>query len=117
MMEDAEWHREQSEYNRWVYERLVADYDDMADWKVVALFYSALHRVCYWFIKQTGRAPESHAERNRRVRHELPQVFGDYRNLYRESIRARYLDGFRVTDDRQKAAYALLCRIEKRLPF
>lgn len=84
---------------------------------VAALFCSALHRACYWPIRQTGRAPESHAERNRRVWHELPQVFGDYRDLYGESIRARYLDGFRVTGDRQKAAYALLCRIEKRPPF
>ena len=45
MIPDAEWYREQSEYNRRVYERLVADYDDMADWKVVALFYSGMHRV------------------------------------------------------------------------
>lgn len=41
MIEDAEWHREQSEYNRRVYEKPVADCDDMADWKVVAL--SARH--------------------------------------------------------------------------
>ena len=117
MTEDAEWHKEQCECNKRAYERLVADYADLADWKVVALFYSALHRVSDWFVKQTERDPESNAERNRRVRYELPQVFCYYRDIYRESIRARYRDGFRVTDDRQKAAYALLRKIEDKLPF
>ena len=113
----TEWYREQSEYNRRVYERLVADYDGMADWKVNALFYSALHRVNYRFAKETGRAPGNHLERNRRVRHELFYIFDDYKELYTASNRARYCDGFRVTDDRQKAAYAVLCRIEKKVPF
>ena len=112
-----EWYREQSEYNRRVYERLVADYDDLADWKVNALFYSALHRVNYRFAKETGRAPGSHIDRNSRVRHEMSHIFYDYKELYTASSRARYCDGFRVTDDRQKAAYVVLCRIEKKIPF
>ena len=45
----TEWYREQSEHNRRVYERLVADYDGMSDRKINALFYSALHRVNYRF--------------------------------------------------------------------
>lgn len=32
MTEDAEWHKEQCKYNKRVYERLVADYADLADW-------------------------------------------------------------------------------------
>ena len=98
------------------YGRLVADYD-MADWKVVALFYSGMHRVNYWFAKRTGRVPTSHISRNRRVERDLPEAFDDYRDLYMESRRARYRDGFRVSDDRRKAAYARLCRIEEKLPF
>ena len=113
----TEWYREQSEYNRRVYERLVADYDDMADWKVNALFYSALHRVNYRFAKETGRAPGNHFERNRRVRHELFYIFDDYKELYTASNRARCRDGFRVTGDRRRSAYVLLGRIKDELPF
>ena len=39
----------QSEYNRHVYEWRQESRPDLADWKVVVLFYSALHRVNYWF--------------------------------------------------------------------
>ena len=47
----------------------------------------------------------------------MPQVRGDYLNLYTASIRARYCDGFRVTDDRRRSSHILLCRIKKSLPF
>ena len=105
-------------YNEKFYERLQEAWPRYAhDWKVNSIFYSALHRINYWFAKETGRAPESHAERNRRVRLELPQVRGDYLNLYTASIRARYCDGFRVTDDRRRSSHILLCRIKKSLPF
>ena len=118
MTQGIEWYREQSEYNRRIYEWLQATRpDDAHDWKVAALFYSALHRINYEFARRTGRVPRCHAERNRRARRDLPGVFGDYRDLYMESIRARYCDGFRVTDGRRKSAYERLCGIEKRVPF
>ena len=117
MNERTALYRELSEYNMLVYERLVADYDDLADWKVNALFYSALHRVNYWFAMNTGRAPESHFGRNRRVRHEIPRVFSDYKEPCTASSRARHCDGFRVADDRRKTACEVQCRIAKALPF
>ena len=117
MTEDAELHRELSEHNRQACERLAADYEDLADWKINALFYPAPHRASHWLAMRTGPDPKNHAERNRRVRRELRQAFADYRDHYRESIRARYRDGFRVTDERQRAAYVLLCRVEEKLPF
>ena len=118
MTPTAEWHREQSEYNERFYDRLQAAWPgDAHDWKVSARFYSALHRINYRFARATGRAPESHAERNRRVRRELPRVRGDYMDLYTTSSRARYCDGFRVTDDRRSSSYALLCRIKEKIPF
>ena len=118
MTPTLEWYRAQSEYNEQFCERVhVARPKDAHDWKVNALFYSALHRVNYRLAKDTGRAPESHAERNRRVRRELPRVRGDYMDLYAASSRARYCDGFRVTDDRRKSAHALLRRIKGNLPF
>ena len=117
MIPDTEWYREQSEYNRRVYERLVADYDDMADWKVVALFYSGMHRVNYRFAKRTGRVPTSHISRNRRVERDLPEEFDDYRDLYMESRRARYRDGHGPKDARRGSAAGPAGRIEDDLPF
>ena len=81
------------------------------------LFYSALHRVNYWFATQTEKIPESYAERNRRVRRELPQIFGRYRNLYMMSRRARYCEGFRTVDFHRGHAVDFLDRLEKELPF
>ena len=113
-----EWYREQSEHNRAFYELVQATWPDkFHDWKVNPLFYSGLHRINYWFVKETGWAPESHYERKRRVECELPQVFGDYRDLYHLSMRARYLEGHRLKDYRHKSAYELLCGIEARIPF
>ena len=90
----TEWYREQSEYNRRVCERFQAVRPNVVhDWKVAALFYSALHRVNCRFGKEAGRVPRNHADRNRRVERELPPVFKDYRDLYLMSIRARYRGG------------------------
>ena len=113
-----EWYREQSKHNRRFYEWLQpVRPDDVHDWKIVALFYSELHRVNYRFAKETGRAPKNHFERNRRVRHELLQARKDYGDLYLMSMRARYRDGHRLGDDRRKAAVETADRIEDELPF
>lgn len=117
MMTTIEWFKRQSEYNRDVYERLHANNSDLADWKVTVLFYSALHRVNYWFAVQTGRAPSSHFERNRRVGGELPRVFGHYKFLYLMSRRARYCEGFRIKDDARRHSVEVLGLLEKEIPF
>ena len=82
-----------------------------------ALFYSALHRINYWLVMQTGQAPRNHAERNRRVEGELPLVLDDYNDLYELSMQARYRKGHMLEDDRHKSAYERLCDIEEMLPF
>ena len=71
---------------------------NLAGWKAAVLFYSALHRVNYWFATQTEKIPESYAERNRRVRRELPHIFDDYMDIYTMSRRGRYCEGFRTVD-------------------
>ena len=81
MSQEAEWLRRQGEYNRRVYGRPEADHDDLAGWKATVLFYSALHRVNYWFDARTGQVPKNHYERNRRVEDKPPAVFGGYRYL------------------------------------
>ena len=90
---------------------------NLTDWKAAVLFYSALHRVNYWFATQTEKVPENHAERNRRVGYELPAIFGEYRGLYILSMQARYRDGFRTHDSHRAHALALLGRLEKGLPL
>ena len=117
MSQDAEWYRRQSEYNRSVYEWMDESRPNLADWKVTVLFYSALHRVNYWFVTQTEKVPENHVERNRRVERELPAIFDDYRDLYTMSRRARYCEGFRTDTFNRGHAVDLLDRLEKELPF
>ena len=112
------WYKEQSEHNRHIYEILQSAWPDGAhDWKVTALFYSVLHRANYWLVRETGRAPRRHIERNLRVEGELPQVFGIYNDLYAMSMRARYREGFRTTDYYRGRALALPDQLERRLPF
>ena len=108
----------QCEYNRRFYEWLhKVRPGDAHDWKVSALFYSELHRVNYWFVKETGRAPENHFERNRRVERELPHVFKDYRDLHMMSMQARYSEGHKLEDDRRKSAAEAANWLDGELPF
>ena len=114
----TEWYMEQSKYNRRFYEWLQeVRPNDAHDWKIVALFYSELHRVNYRFARETGRAPENHFKRNRRVEGELPHVFDDYNDLYAMSMRARYREGHRLKDSRRRSAVETADRIEDKLPF
>ena len=41
----------------------------------------------------------------------------DYKSLYLMSMRARYCEGFRVSDSQRKHAAEVLDRIEKEMPF
>ena len=118
MSQGLEWYRKQSGHNRRHYEWLHRTRPrDVPDWKVSALFYSALHRVSYHLVVLTGAHPKNHAERNRRVEAELPHVFDAYRDLYMMSIQARYHDGFRTKDRTRRRALELLEFLEKLLPF
>ena len=116
-MSQTGWFRRQSEYNKKFCEWPHANRRDLSDWKVIPSFYSALHRVNYWFDTRTGRVPGNHTERNRRVRNELPQVRSEYGNLYVMSRRARYCDGFRIGDARRRLAARMSDRTELELPF
>ena len=117
MSQDAEWYRQQSEYNRSVYEWMDESRPNLTDWKVAVLFYSALHRANHWFAAQSEKGPENRAGRNRRVRRELPQIFGRYRNLYTMSRRERYCKGFRTVNSHRGHAVDLLDILEKEIPF
>lgn len=100
-----------------VYGRPHANNSDLADWKVTVLYYSALHRVNYWFAAQAGRAPSNRFERNRRVEDELSRVLGHCKFLYLMSRRARYCEGFRIKGDARRHSVEVLGLLEKEIPF
>ena len=81
------------------------------------MFYSALHRVNYWFDARTGRAPKNHAEGSRLVEGGPPMAFSYYKTLYLPSTRARYCEGFGLGDARRRLAVKMLDKIEKEIPF
>ena len=113
-----EWYKEESEQNRRFYELVQATWPDkFHDWKVNALLCPVLHRVNRWFVKELGRGPKNRFEKNRRVRHELPQVRVDYGDLYTVGIRTWYCDWFRYSDDRHQAADGLPRSMGEKLPF
>ena len=117
MSRDAERFRPQSEYNKLVYERLQVAYPDLVDRKVTVLFYSALHRVNYWFDAQTGSVPKSRVERRHRVRDDISHVLDTYDDLCLTSRGARYCEGFRIRDGVRGHAARLLERPERGIPF
>ena len=62
------------------------------DWALTALFYVALHYVDAYFTMVSGDTPESHRDRNIRIRREtaLDGIRNQYMSLYVLSIQARY---------------------------
>ena len=58
------------------------------EWEVTALFYSALHYVTA-YLRTQGHSPQSHVRRNDMV-YELTGIGGDYEELLRSSVNARY---------------------------
>lgn len=113
-----EWYREQSEHNRRFYECLHRVRPrDAHDWKVIALFYSVLHKINYRFARETGRAPGGPHREEQAGERELPQVSKDYRKLYLMSMRARYRNGHRLVDSRRRLAVEKVDRIDGLLPF
>ena len=90
---------------------------DACDRKIAVLFYSVLHRINYWLVKETGRAPGSRLERNSRVEEEMQSVFKDYNDPCPTSMRTRYRDGHRPGGGRRRAAVEAADRIEAKIPF
>ena len=110
--------QEQGGYNKRFHERFhKVGSRDAHDWKISALFYSELHRINYRFTKETGRAPENHFERNRRVARELPRARKDHGDLYMMSMQARYSEGHKLEDDRRMSAAEAADRLDDELPF
>ena len=60
-------------------------------WAITALFYSALHRVDAYFSTK-GVGDLQHKERNKRISQDpdLAGMYGDYRDLFTFSYKARY---------------------------
>ena len=70
------------------------------------------------FDEEAWRAPGNHFEGNRRIRHELLRRSDEYGDLYTVSIRARYRELLRRSDDdRHQAADGLPRRMWEKPPF
>ena len=83
-------HIAKAEKNERLYERLLGT--EFNDWALTGLFYAALHYVDAYFARESNDAPQSHRERNGRVRRDitLDEIRSYYFDLYALSIRARY---------------------------
>ncbi|HIE29427.1 TPA: hypothetical protein EYP66_19330 [Candidatus Poribacteria bacterium] len=82
-------YRMQAEQNERLARGLVLLSPQLMDWGVTACFYAALHLVD-GYLARVGVHPKNHAEREDWIRRRLHLIRGDYRNLKRFSIRARY---------------------------
>jgi len=79
----------QSEQNERLAKGLVLLSPQLMDWGVTACFYAALHLVDAYLARE-GIHPRNHAEREDWVRRRLRPIQGNYRDLKRFSLRARY---------------------------
>ena len=72
---------------------LLEDFDllhtEFIDWVVTVLFYSAVHYVEAFLAVRSIHSP-IHAERDRRVRNLLPDIYDSYNDLKNDSVEARY---------------------------
>ena len=88
-------HVAQAERNERLYETLCShSADELTEWEVVALFYSALHYVDAYFAK-SNEHPRGHRERNQKVAQtkEFSSFASSYIHLYHNSRDARYGQG------------------------
>lgn len=85
-------HSRQAVHNRQFVDSLDVDTTPYLDWVVTGAFYTAVHLI-EKFLAPHGIHPESHKHRcNAMSRIDvLRPVFEDYRDLYTESERCRYL--------------------------
>lgn len=65
--------------------------DEFADWLAIVAFYKGVHLVEAMFSRE-GRSSHSHAERNRRLKREHPEIWIQFRPLYDASRWFRYTD-------------------------
>ncbi len=88
------------------------------DWEITTLFYTALHLVDEFFIRNQIEYPSkiNHHVRNQLVETHLNAVYADYHLLSTLSIRARYTVGKNVNTEDLVLARALLDNIEAGIP-
>lgn len=83
-------HIAKAEKNERLCDRLLET--EFGDWALTGLFYAALHYIDAYFAMESNDTPQSHRERNGRVRRDttLDEIRSHYLDLYVLSIQARY---------------------------
>jgi len=61
------------------------------DWEITAVFYSALHLIDAYLLKNHGARPHKHKDRFEKISLFLQPIYNEYDNLYTLSLRSRYL--------------------------
>ena len=86
---------------------------DFHEWVVTIAFYQGLHLVEDLFVRHDGSHNSSHTDRNARVMKEFPDIWKYYGHLYKESLKARYLDG--ISNNQTYAAHMVPKNVEAKI--
>ena len=93
------WRPLQIDYNRRARKRLAEEgRGRLWAWEIVMMFYEIVIAVD-WYAEMRGRpAPKTHVERRAIVELHLPHLVDPYEDLYGVSLKARYYDGYAMTE-------------------
>lgn len=85
-------HVESAKRNQTFAEHFDLDQTDFRDWVVTGYFYSALHWIDAYLIRENKKTDDGHASRNTltNTERELTTISRPYRKLYSYSRNARY---------------------------
>ena len=83
-------HVTKAKNNESVYSKFKKVDSKSTDWHIIVIFYSALHFVDAFFIKENGFKPGNHFERSKRMHISLSELEGEYEELLQQSYHARY---------------------------
>jgi len=84
-------HLEKAERNKdFVINRLMALADKFPEWVSTVAFYSALHFVAAYLVKEHGLHFKDHEERNKAVVLHLGEITLEYERLYDLALNSRY---------------------------
>jgi len=105
------WHLDKCDNNLKAYIFLRDNTPNFLDWKVVMLFYAALHDVDAFLdlltIPHYLKHPKRHEVRNKLVARHLSQVAYEYVGLYHFSKWARYKESPVITQDYVDLSFSL----------
>ena len=93
------WRRHQIDYNRRARKRLAEEGSGrLWAWEIVMMFYEIVIAVDGYAEARGMPVPKTHAARRAIVKRHLPHLAGPYNDIYGLSLRARYYNGYAMTE-------------------